>query len=86
MSDKPKAGLRCLLSASERRRQYGIAASVLVVGIALSAFVCAVLRDQEHNHVRREFEQRSQDHVSALKKTLDRDLMAVKSLELYYVG
>jgi PAS domain S-box-containing protein len=65
------------------RWQYFVAAIFLMVGATSSAALFAMLRNEEHEGIRMEFERGSQDRVSALWKTLDLDfqqLRAVKSL------
>ena len=86
MDGNPGAAKDRLPRAAVRRWQYGIAMAVLVVGVALSAVLWVVLRDQEHDRIRREFEQRSQDHIAALLKTLQLDFLEMRSVESFFAS
>ena len=86
MGSIPRAGKDRGPHIAARKWQYGIAMAMLLVGIAASTFLCIVLRNQEHGHVRKEFEQRSQDHVSAFRKTLDLNLLMMQSIKSFYAS
>jgi len=86
MSDKPETTNPCVLHDQSCRRRYIVALGVLFVGLVLSAALFAVLRSNEYGFARRQFEQSSQDHILALRRTLETDSLVVKSLRSFYLG
>ena len=86
MDGNPGAARDRFPRATVRKWQYGIAMAVLVVGVALSAVLWVMLRNQECDRVRREFEQRSQEHIAALSKTLQLDFLEMRSVESFFAS
>ena len=86
MDGNPGAARDRFSRATVRKLQYGVAVAVLVAGVALSAVLWVALRDQEHDRIRREFEQRSQDHITALVKTLQLDFLEMRSVESFFAS
>ncbi len=59
---------------------------VVFAGVVLSVALFAVLRSNEYGFARRQFEQSSQDHVLAVRRTLGTDLLIMKSLRSFYLS
>ncbi len=83
MSDQPKTTNSC---AIESRRPHIVAVGVVFAGLVLSAALFALLRSSEYRFTRRQFEQSSQDHIRAIRKTLETDFLLVESLRSFYAA
>ncbi len=68
------------------RRQRIIAAVILAVGVASSAALLTVLRSQQREHIRLEFERNSQDRASALWHTVAFDFQELQSVKALFDG
>ncbi|MGA2797030.1 MAG: CHASE domain-containing protein [Thermoguttaceae bacterium] len=66
--------------------QFGIAAAVLAVGLLLSIFTFFQYRHWEFERAGNEFERASQNRIMSLKKFLDVDFLAIKSVGSFYDG
>jgi PAS domain S-box-containing protein len=81
MNDQPKTsrfGLHCV------SRRYAVVLAVLGIGALFSAGLFISLRTSERVHAWQEFEEESQEHVSAIRRMLELDLLAVQAVrELY---
>jgi PAS domain S-box-containing protein len=86
MSHNPETTDLCDLRNPGCRRRYLAALAVLLVGLILSAALFVMLRSNEYSLARRQFEQSSQDHVLALRRTLETDFLITKSLRSFYLG
>jgi PAS domain S-box-containing protein len=68
------------------RWQYGVAAVVLVVGLLLSWFTFFQYRHWEFDRANHEFEQAGQNRIMAVKKVLDIDFLAIRSVGSFFDG
>ena len=66
--------------------QFGIAAAVLALGLLLSLVTYFQYRHWEFERANHEFERHSQNRIMALKKVLDIDFLAIKSVGSFYDG
>ena len=80
MSHKLKDADWCVRRKHHSRWRYATVFVVVLVGSTLSVALLAALRSNEHSFARRQFEQSSQDHISALQRTLDTAVLILKSL------
>jgi PAS domain S-box-containing protein len=58
----------------------------VLAGLVLSAALFAVLRCNENGFAQRQFEQSSQDHILAVRKTLETDFLVINSLRSFYLA
>jgi PAS domain S-box-containing protein len=66
--------------------QYGIAVVVFAVGLLLSCTAFFQNRRWEFERANREFEQSTQNRIMAMKKTMDIDFLAIRSVGSFYDG
>ncbi|MGD0656067.1 MAG: CHASE domain-containing protein [Thermoguttaceae bacterium] len=66
--------------------QFGIAAAVLAAGLLLSVITFFQYKRWEFERVGNEFERGGQNRIMALKKILDLDFLAIKSVGSFYDG
>ncbi|MBU4270655.1 MAG: CHASE domain-containing protein [Planctomycetes bacterium] len=86
MSDKPETTNDSLPPAARRTRLRFVALAVLSVGVAASASLFLVLRSQEWDRVRRDFERASENRVSAIRRTLELDFLGMRSVRALYAA
>jgi PAS domain S-box-containing protein len=83
MSDQAKTTNSCV---DRSRRQHIVPLEVVLAGLVLSAALFILLRSSEYRFAQRQFEQSSQDHVLAVRYTLETDFSLIKSLRSFYAA
>ncbi len=73
-------------SRQKVRWQYGMAVVVLAIGLLLSCFAFLQQRRREFERARHDFERAGQNRILAMKKILDIDILAIKSIKSFYDG
>jgi PAS domain S-box-containing protein len=86
MRDDPRAEKERHPQARRCKWPFGIAAVVLLVGVAASAVLFAVLRHLDRDEALQDFSSASHDRLFTIKKTLDLDFLAMQSVRALFDG
>ncbi len=86
MGNNPKTTVSQLPRAAGRTWQYAVAAGVLLAGAIFSSAIFLTICASQRDRARREFERASEDRIATLWKSLEFDLLAMRSVQSFFTA